>query len=67
MKTMFSCIHFPVWSYPQNNENTVFYTSKLYVLTGMHYAALSLYSLFNQSFIFSSLWDTDKSSSIPHL
>ena len=36
MKIMFSCIHFPVWPYPpQNNEKTVFYTGKLYGLTGM--------------------------------
>ena len=42
MKIIFSCIHFPVWPYPpQNNEKNVFYTGKLYGLTGMwnmHYA-----------------------------
>ena len=35
MKIMF-CIHFPIWPYPpKNNEETVFYTGKLYGLTGM--------------------------------
>ena len=34
MKIMFSCIHFPIWPYPpQNNEKL--YTGKLYGLTGM--------------------------------
>ena len=36
---MFSCIHFPIWPYPTptpHNENTVFYTAKLYGLTGMN-------------------------------
>ena len=38
MKIMFSCIHFPVWPYPpQNSEKPVFYTGKLYGLTGMWY------------------------------
>ena len=38
MKIMFSCIHFPVWSYPpkmMREKKTVFYTGKLYGLTGM--------------------------------
>ena len=35
MKIMFSCIHFPEWPYPpQNNEKAVFYTGELYGLTG---------------------------------
>ena len=35
MKIMFSCIHFPVWPYPpQNNDFFKFYTGKLYGLTG---------------------------------
>ena len=41
MKIMFSCIHFAVWPYPpKNNERKkkeVFYTGKLYGLTGMQY------------------------------
>ena len=36
MKIMFSRIHFSNMAiYPQNNEKTVFYTGKLYGLTGM--------------------------------
>ena len=36
MKIMFSCIHFPIWSYPPKiMKKTVFYTAKLYGLTGM--------------------------------
>ena len=36
MKIMFSCIHFPTWPYPpQIMKKTVFYTGKLYGLTGM--------------------------------
>ena len=36
MKIMFSCIHFPIWPYPpQIIKKNVFYTSKLYGLTGM--------------------------------
>ena len=36
MQIMFSCIHFPVWPYPpQNNDIFLFYTGKLYGLTGM--------------------------------
>ena len=36
MKITFSCIHFPVWPYPpQIMKKNVFYTSKLYGLTGM--------------------------------
>ena len=39
---MFSCIHFPIWPYPpQNNEKTVFYTDKPYGLTGMQLAIIS--------------------------
>ena len=36
MKIMFSCIHFPIIIAisPENNEKNVFYTSKLYGLTG---------------------------------
>ena len=38
MKITFSCVHFPVWQYPPpNNEKPVFYTGKLYGLTGMQY------------------------------
>ena len=33
MKTLFSCIHFPIFS--QNNDFILFYTGKLYGLTGM--------------------------------
>ena len=33
---MFSCIHFPIWPYPPvNNDFYLFYTGKLYGLTGM--------------------------------
>ena len=36
MKIMFSCIHFPIWLYlPKIMKKTVFYTGKLYGLTGM--------------------------------
>ena len=38
MKIMFSCIHFPIWPYhpkTKTNKTTVFYTGKLYGLTGM--------------------------------
>ena len=38
MKIMFSCIHFPVWPYPPKiMEKNVFYTGKLYGLTGMRW------------------------------
>ena len=39
MKIIFSCIHFLIWPYPpKNNEKKkVFYTSKLYGLTGMQW------------------------------
>ena len=37
MKLMFSCIHFPVWPYPPKIMIFfIFYTGKLYGLTGMH-------------------------------
>ena len=37
MKIMFSCIHFPIWPYhPKIILKKVFYTSKLYGLTGMY-------------------------------
>ena len=37
VKIMLSCIHFPIWPYPpKNNEKNVFYTGKLYGLTGMY-------------------------------
>ena len=36
MKIMFSCIHFLIWPYPpQIMKKNVFYTGKLYGLTGM--------------------------------
>ena len=35
MKIMFSCTHFPVWPYPQKIMKKLFYTGKLYGLTGM--------------------------------
>ena len=37
MKIMFSCIHFPIWPYLPKimREKNVFYTGKLYGLTGM--------------------------------
>ena len=41
MKMMFSCIHFPIWPYPLKiMEKNVFYTGKLYGLTGMHLSHL---------------------------
>ena len=36
MKIMFSCIHFPIWPYPPRIMKKLFYTGKLYGLTGMH-------------------------------
>ena len=48
-QNVFSCIHFPIWPYPpQNNEKNVFYTSKLYGLTGMtvsHNDTLYIYTV----------------------
>ena len=36
MKIMFSCIHFPIWPYPPKiMKKKVFYTGKLYGLTGI--------------------------------
>ena len=39
IKITFSCIHVPIWPYPpklmEKKTTTVFYTSKLYRLTGM--------------------------------
>ena len=42
MKIMFSCIHFPKWPYPpKNNEKKkIFYTGKLYGLTGVSYVCV---------------------------
>ena len=55
MKIMFSCIHFPVWPYPPKII-TVFYTGKLYGLTGM--GSERREKLFFQSFIFLLLTPT---------
>ena len=51
MKIMFSCIHFPLWPYPpQIKIKTVFYTSKLYGLTGMVLLFSKRIDLQSQSF-----------------
>ena len=50
MKIMFSCIHFPAWPYPpQNNEKNVFYTGKLYRLTGMQCGMSNLHAWWVES------------------
>ena len=46
MKIMFSCIHFPVWPYPPPNNEKLFYTGKLYGLTGMHTHAPDMFVFF---------------------
>ena len=50
MKIVFSYIHFPVWPYPPKimEKKNVFYTSKLYRLTGMLMASLMMQTIRNK-------------------
>ena len=51
MKILFSCIHFLIWPYPPKNYDFIlFYTSKLYGLTGMQWQEIQpsdVWKMFN--------------------